>query len=324
MENVRLSKNSYRLDGELKNVPVAFVNGLRRILLSEIPVVAVSNIQILTNSSSMTHEMIHQRVSMLPIAVKAEEVSVIRDTKLELRITVTQDTPLDVTTDDFVAAGPRGNILLRDRDLNTPMFFLRLKPGEQLHIRANLSIVPTGMSQVCVSTFKNHIDPDIATVDRDTFVARAGEDPAARLEAARVFDAFHIQRSFSRNKETHRPDWFDFAVESIGVYTAPELLKKACEIYLGKVTEWAKTPILRESDGWYRMETEGESFTLGQLLQEVIYLGGLVEYVSRDIGHPLTPKLVLRFKTKTVQPEAVVERFKAEASALCENVLKSV
>lgn len=324
MENVRLSKNAYSLDGELKNVPVAFVNGLRRILLAEIPVVAVANVQILENNSSMTHEMIQHRVSMLPVAVKAEETAVIRDTRLELKIGAPADSILDVTADDFVATGPRGNILMRDRDLNTPMFFIRLKPGEQLHIRANLAVVPTGMSHVCVSTFKNHIDPDVATVDRDTFVAQAGEDPAARLEAARVFDAFHIQRSFSRNKDTGRPDWFDFSVESIGVYTAPELVKKACEIYKTKVIEWTKTPVLRESDGWFRVETEGESFTLGQLIQEVIYLGGLVDFVARDIGHPLTPKLVVRFKTKTVQPEAVIDRFKAEASALCENVLKSV
>jgi DNA-directed RNA polymerase subunit L len=72
------------------------------------------------------------------------------------------------------------------------------------------------------------------------------------------------------------------------------------------------------------METEGETFTLGQLLQEIIYLGGLADFVSRDIGHPLTPKLVLRFRTKTVQPEAVVERAKTEALTLCENVLKSL
>jgi DNA-directed RNA polymerase subunit L len=91
-----------------------------------------------------------------------------------------------------------------------------------------------------------------------------------------------------------------------------------------KVEEWAKTPILREGDGMYRMETENETYTLGQLVQELMYAGGLVDFVARDIGHPLTPKLVIRFKTKTVQPEAVVERAKAEASALCENVLKSV
>lgn len=35
MENVRTSLNGYRLDAELKNVPVSFVNALRRILLAD-------------------------------------------------------------------------------------------------------------------------------------------------------------------------------------------------------------------------------------------------------------------------------------------------
>jgi DNA-directed RNA polymerase subunit L len=113
-------------------------------------------------------------------------------------------------------------------------------------------------------------------------------------------------------------------VESIGVLPAKDLVKRACEVLKTKIDEWVKTPILREADGFFRMETEGETFTLGQLLQEVIYLGGLAEFVSRDIGHPLTPRLVLRFRTKTVQPEAVVERAKTEALTLCENVLKSL
>jgi DNA-directed RNA polymerase subunit L len=72
------------------------------------------------------------------------------------------------------------------------------------------------------------------------------------------------------------------------------------------------------------METEGETFTVGQLIQELMYSGGLVEFVSRDVGHPLVPKLTIRFQTKTIQPEAVVEKAKAQALALCENVLKSV
>ena len=35
MENVRTSLNGYRLDAEIKNVPVSFVNALRRILLAD-------------------------------------------------------------------------------------------------------------------------------------------------------------------------------------------------------------------------------------------------------------------------------------------------
>lgn len=323
MENIRVSLDSYRLDGELKNVPVAFVNALRRILLAELPVVVVSNVRILDNTTTMTHEMLKHRVEMLPVNVRPEEAGAIRDTKLTLRFLPSPDAR-EVTTDDFAISGPVPDVLLRDRDLDTPLFFLALKPNESVHIEATLSIAPAGMSHVCVSTFKNHIDPDIAKIDRDTFVARAGDDVIAQREAARLFDAFHVQRSFSRDKETGRPNWFDFTVESIGVLQAKDLMRRACEVLKTKIEDWVKTPILREGDGYYRMETEGETFTLGQLIQEVIYLGGLADFVSRDIGHPLTPKLIVRFRTKTVQPEAVVERAKTEALTLCENVLKSL
>ena len=318
----RISMNGYRLDAELKNVPVAFVNGLRRILLSEIPTVVVSNIQILENTTSMTHEMIRHRVEMLPVNVRADEVAVIRDTQLELR-TAAEKEPREVTTDDFAAVGPRGEILLRDRDLETPLLFIQLKPGESIHIKATLSVLATKGSQVCVSTFKNHIDPDIAKIDRDSFVAQAGDDPVAQREAAQMFDSFHIQRSFHRNKEG-RPDWFDLSVESIGITPAMDLFKKAVEVFQEKINEFAKIPVLREEEGWFRMEVPGESHTLGALVQEVLYLSQLTEFVSADIGHPLVPMLVVRFNTKTSAPEAVVEYFHKQASSLCENVLKSV
>lgn len=320
MENVRTSLNGYRLDAELKNVPVSFVNALRRILLAEIPVVVVTNVEIVENTTSMTHEMLRHRVEMLPVNVKPEEAGVIRDTKLELRYFASPDAR-EVTSDDFVISGPKPNVLLHDRDLGTPMHFLSLKPNESVHIKATLAVLPTGGSHVCVSTFRNHIDPDVAAVDRDTFILQSGEEEAVRREAARVFDAFHIQRSFHRNKETGRPDWFDLTIESNGTIDARDLLKRAATILKDKVTEWVKTPVLREADGWYRMETEGETYTLGQLLQEIIYTAGQVEFVSRDIGHPLTPKLTVRFQTKNTQPEAVIERARADAIALCENVL---
>ena len=322
MENLRTSLNGFRLDAELKTIHVSFVNGLRRILLSEIPTVVVSNIQILENTSSMTHEMIRHRVEMLPVNVRADEVAVVRDTQLELR-TAAETTPREVTTDDFAAVGPRGDILLKDRDLGTPLLFMHLKPGESIHIKATLSILYTKGSHVSVSTYKNHIDPDRAKIDRDTMIAQAGDDPLAQQEAARMFDSFHIQRSFHRD-ETGRADWFDLTVESIGVYPAVDLVKKAATILQEKINEFVKTPVLRQEEGWYRMEVPGESHTLGSLVQAIIYSSQLVESVSMDIGHPLVPMLVVRFNTKTSTPEAVVDYFQKQASSLCENVLKSV
>jgi DNA-directed RNA polymerase subunit L len=323
MENIKVSQDGFRLDAELKNVPVSFVNGMRRIILSEIPTVVVTNVQILDNTTQMTHEMLRPRVEMLPVNVLPTEVEVIRDAKLELRF-LKANKEREVTSDDFVVGGTaRNNVLLHDKMLGTPMLFMNLKPEESLHIKANLAIAPTGFSQVCVSTYKLHIDETLAKRDRDAYTKQAPNDERSQKIAEREFDNLMIQRSYSRDPATERPNWFDFAVESIGVMKAKDLVKSAMEIYKGKIDEFVKTDVQREEDSWYRMEVENETFTLGALVQEILYTSKVVDYVSYNIGHPLRPKLVLRFKT-TSQPEVVVEKFKTEALALCENVLKSV
>jgi DNA-directed RNA polymerase subunit L len=311
MENPKTSLNGYRLDCELKGVPVSFVNAIRRIALAELPVVIPSNVEVLENTTSLTHEMLRHRVEMMPINVRPEEVGVIRDTRLELK-TGASDAPVEVTTDDFTIFGPRKDILLKDRDLGEPGYFLRLAPGQSLHIKANLSLGPG--SQVCISTFKNHVTPETLKIQRGIWIDN-GKDP-------REFDSFYYQKYYERDEEG-RPYWFDLTLESIGVVPAKDLLRSAVEVLKEKLTEVAKVPIQREEPGWYRLDVEGETYTIGQLAQELLYRDKNVEYVSRDIGHPLLPKLILRFNTKQ-PPEKVLETFKREALELCENVLRSV
>ena len=292
MENVHKTLNGYQLDFELKNVPVAFANGLRRIILSDIPTVVVRDVEILNNSSQMIHEMLRHRIEMLPINVKPEEAAVIRDTRLELRFEGV-DKELLITSDDIVVAGPRKDVILKDRDLNTPHLILKLNPNEVVHIRAGLGIETKGATHACVATFKNHIDTEIAKLDRDTFTAEGGD--------VRVFDNHYIQRS----------------------YVKDEILRRAIVILQNKIQEWVKTDILREEAGWYRIESETEGHTIGALAQYMMYEGGLVDFVSYNIPHPLLPKMVLRFNT-TLDPSAVIDKFKQQAVALCESILKSL
>ena len=314
MENAKTSLNGYRLDCELKGVPVAFVNALRRIALAELPVVVLTNIELLENTSSLTHEMLRHRLEMMPMNVRPDEVGVIRDTRLELKIGSTPDAPLEVSTDDFTIFGPRKDVILKDRDLGTPGYFLRLAPNQSLHIKATLGVEPKGRSQVCVSTFRNHTEPETLRVQRGLWIDN-GKDP-------REFDSFTYQKFYERD-EAGRPYWFDLAVESIGVLPAKDILKQSVETLKEKLVEFMKAPVQREEPGWYRVEMEGETFTLGHLLQELLYRDKNVEFVSRDIGHPLLPKLTVRFSTKQ-QPEQILETLKRGALELCENVLRSV
>jgi hypothetical protein len=316
IDNVRESLNGYRLSFECIKTPVPFVNALRRILLAEIPTVVIRDVVIRENSSQMIHEMLKHRVEMLPVNVKASEGDVIRDTKLMVRFMPGPESR-EVTTDDFVANGPRNTVLLRDRDLGTPLYFLTLKPNEALHIECGLGLAMTGASQVCVSTFRNHIDETRAKADRDSFIlSRTGED-------VRIFDNHLIQRSYARD-ENERPNHFDFTVESIGVQSARDLVRTAVEVLKKKVTEFVKLPVSKDESGAYVVETTTEGHTLGALAQAILYeAAGLVEYVSYRIDHPLTAKLILQFRTKG-KPDAVMERFQTEALALCETVLRGV
>jgi DNA-directed RNA polymerase subunit L len=316
IENVRESLNGYKLTFECVNTPIPFVNGLRRILLAEIPTVVIRDVVIRENTSQMIHEMLKHRVEMLPVQVQASEGDVIRDTKLTVRFLPSPETR-EVTSDDFVAVGPRGQVILRDRDLGTPLTFLTLKANEALHIECGLGLAMTGASQVCVSTFRNHIDEQRAKLDRDSFIlSRSDED-------VRIFDNHLIQRSYTRDP-MERPIHFDFTVESIGVYSARELVRIAVELLKKKVTEFVKLPISKDESGSYLVETTTEGHTLGALAQSILYdAPGLVEFVSYRIDHPLTAKLILQFRTKS-KPEAVLERFQVEALALCETVLRGV
>jgi len=314
MENAKTSLNGYRLDVELKGVPVAFVNALRRIALAELPVVVLTNIELVENTSNLTHEMLRHRLEMMPLNVRPDEVGVIRDTRLELKLGSTPDAPLEVSTDDFTVFGPRKDVILKDRDLGTPGYFLRLAPNQSLHIKATLGVEPKGRSQVCVSTFRNHTEPETLRVQRGLWIDN-GKDP-------REFDSFTYQKFYERD-EAGRPYWFDMTLESVGVLPAKEILTQSVEVLKEKLMEFLKAPVQREEPGWFRVEMEGETFTLGHLLQELLYRDKNVEYVSRDIGHPLLPKLTVRFSTKQ-QPEQILETLKRGALELCENVLRSV
>lgn len=311
MENAKTSLNGFRLDCELKGVPAAFVNAIRRIALAELPVVTLTNVEILENTTGLTHEMLRHRIEMMPVNVKPEEFGVIRDTRIELKSGAT-DTPVEVTTDDITVFGPRKEILLKDRDLQTPGFLLRLAPGQTLHFKAALGL--GSGSHVCISTFRNHCEPEALKVQRGLWIEQ-GRDP-------REFDGFAFQKFYARD-ENDRPYWFDLTLESIGVIPAKDLLTMSVQMLKEKLVEFLKLPVQREEANWYRIEAEGESFTLGHLVQELLYRDKNVEFVSRDIGHPLLPKLIVRFSTKQ-QPEKVLETFKREALELCENVLRSV
>jgi DNA-directed RNA polymerase subunit L len=304
-----VSKDKFKIKTEFENFPVTFVNALRRIVTSEIPTVVIRNVEVVANTTQLPHEMVVHRMGLLPVNVEHTETEIIRNTKIVLR-QMPDSEPHELTTDDFAIESGRENILMRDRDLNTPLLFVRVRKGEEIHVKGELA-VESG-SQVCNVSYQFHVDPERAEIDKKKFLETGG-DP-------RVFDSFYIQKSIAVD-ERGRPRWIDLGIESVGVLKAKHILKLAVEKLRSDVDKWMKDAvIIRESEkNVYSVTEDFGGHTLGTLIQEVIYHSRAVSVVNYDVKHPLKPAMEIRFLT-SIKPEDILKQAQNTIHDYCELV----
>jgi DNA-directed RNA polymerase subunit L len=320
LQNIKTVNKGYQFSCEFKNFPVTFVNALRRTVLSGVPTVVIQDVQILENTSQLPHEMLKHRTEMLPVNVTPDDASTIRDSKIELRVLPDKesDKVRVITTDDFVIDSSRGKILMKDRDLDKPILFLRVRPGETVHLKGRLGVESKNASQVFGCSTKWHVDPERVVEDKKVYIEKGG-DPVA-------FDNFYNQYSYSRD-ERGRPNWIDMSIESVGVLTCKDILKYAVGILrtqLDSYTKEASEKINREKEaGSYNISIEQGGHTIGALLQEVMYSDENVDFVGYDIPHPLRNLMVLRFHTKK-SPEAILKNAVETIKEYCAIVEKGL
>lgn len=320
IENQKVSNKGFEFACELKNFPVSFVNGLRRTLLANIPTVVVRDVQILENTTQLPHEMLKHRMEMLPINVHPTDAATIKDAKIAVRILPETENPetRTVTTDDFSVESARGDIIMKDRDIDEPLMFARVRKGECLHMKGRLVVESDQVSQVCTATSAWHIDPELVKGARKEF-EETGQD-------VRIFDNTLVQRYYSRDARG-RPNWFDFSVESVGVLPAKDILSMALTILRKKVGDYLKDAlenIQRETDvGTYSVAIDHGGHTVGYLMQEVIYSDENINFVSYDIPHPLKSTMVLRFNTKK-SPESILKTALSTIEEYCSVVEKGL
>ena len=314
VQNLKVSKNGFELDCELLNFPVSFCNGLRRVLLGGIPTVVVRDVKILENTTQLPHEMLKHRMEMLPINVMTTDSTTIKDGKISLNFEATE--PRNVTTDDFVTSP--ANLIMKDRDLDTPLLFLKMRKGEAIHIEGRLALENDQVSQVCTATTGWHVDSKLAAEARKAY-EESGND-------VRIFDNSLIQRYYSRD-DNGRPNWIDLRVESVGVVKSKDILAMGVLLLRKQVDDYIKEAlnnIQKESDeGTYSITLERGGHTVGYLMQEVIYADANVNFVSYDIPHPLKKTMALRFNT-TKKPDSILKTAHSTIEEYCSVVEKGL
>lgn len=145
------------LELDIKNVPVSIVNSIRRILMSEIPTMALENIFISENSGVIVDEMLAQRLGLIPCALDPDNYTY--DSEIEYNLDITNDTNdiKNVLSDDLIL---KEEIEGDNNFLKKGVLITQLAPKQSIKLKAyatkNIALEHSKWSPVNPAIYRYH------------------------------------------------------------------------------------------------------------------------------------------------------------------------
>lgn len=302
--NPRIDLISKINDDELKftlsGINVSFANAIRRIILSEIPMVVFrvspndkNKCNITHNTCGLNNEIVKHRLSCIPIHIKDVEDFPLKNYIMELNVENNTDTNIVVTSGDFVIKDlVSGNPLPKDKireifpanDITGDFIdFVRLKgkaseelQAKKINLTCEFDIGTAkedgAYNAVSTCSYGNTID-DAAQEAKLAQLKQKWKDEGKK-ENEIEFEA--INWKLLEGKRIFKKDSFDFIIQSIGVHTNVELLVMACSIMINKlnnldtIIEEDRLEIkLAENTmrNCYDIILENEDYTIGKVIE---------------------------------------------------------
>ena len=286
----------------LHNTNVSLANSLRRIILSEIPIVVFktfpydeTKVTIHKNTTRFNNEIIKQRMSCIPIHITDLSIP-LEDYLIELNVSNKTKSLKYVTTEDFQVKNVKQNKYLSKSEVSTifpPNSYtkqyidiLRLNPNieedtniEEISLSATLMISNAkdngAFNVVSTCFYENTLDNQKMEVQLEKFLAEnvTDEDDEDSIESKR-------KNWFTLDAKRHFvQDSFDFTIKSIGIFPNIEILKTACNIMQEKLSlvieqsdkqELKIEKNLTTMKNSYDITLENEDYTLGKVIEFVL------------------------------------------------------
>jgi len=311
------------LEFTLSGVNSSIANALRRIILSEIPIVVFrvspndkNKCNIIANTCGLNNEIVKHRLSCIPIHIKDVDEFPLKNYMLELYVQNNTDTTIYVTTKDFVikdlvSGKPLPDNKIREifpaDDLTGDFIdFVRLKakPAEEIqgkiiHLTSEFDIgtakEDAAYNVVSTCSYGNTID-DSAQEAKLAQLKQKWKDEGKK-ENEIEFEAKNWK--LLEGKRIFKKDSFDFVIQTIGIYTNAELLILACKVMIEKlqklnsVIEKDELEIkIAESTipNCYDVKLENEDYTIGKVIEYFLlssfYEKGILTYCGFKMLHP--------------------------------------
>lgn len=297
----------------LRGCSTPCANGLRRIIVSRLPVVAMkaddeSTIQISANTGGLNNEIIKHRLSCVPIHGLQPPMDLSNYT-LRLDVTASDDIPRIVTTADIqVMWGDASSLQPAPATVAKTLFpanpitddhivITKLNPaipgvsaGERLAFDAKLywteGSVKGTASAACTCSYMQTPDP-ARQEEAWSKQATAEDTPYARQDWL-----------LGPGSRITVPESYDFRLEGVGVYSPVTMLHMACDILsedmtntLASISEAGNiTPVITTLKDAHSVRITGDVYTIGYILQDTLYakhcIGPGKNYVGFRKDHP--------------------------------------
>lgn len=291
----------------LSGVDVSFANAIRRIILSEIPIVGFKTIpyeenkcNILANTSRLNNEIIKQRLSCIPVHITDLTIP-LNNYILEIDEENKTDTVMIITTEHFKVRNLTTNTYLEKHEVRKifPPFipstgkgeyfvdFVRLRPtispeipGEKLKLTCEFSIVTAkedsmfNVASTC--SYGYTVDKEAVQRELPKLEQRFRDEGKSAEEIAFELKNWQLLEGMRYTLKNS----FDFAIQTVGIYESTELVQKACKILINKFEELKKLVTndqvkieksISTIENCYDVTLENENYTIGNIINFIVY-----------------------------------------------------
>lgn len=288
------------LEFTLKNIDVTVANTLRRTILSDIETCVFKtaphsecNANIEVNTTSLNNEILKQRLSCIPIHITDPEfpidnIIMILDeentTNLTQYITTEHFKLFDRVTNDFLPQKEVEKIFPENKLTKQHIDFVRLRPqisaeipGEKIKLSCKITKSSAKedymFNAACNSTYGFTMDKDKIDSEWNKKEAELKKDDSISAD-----DIEYIKNDWYNldAKRINVENSFDFTIQTIGVYTTYELVKKACKVMYDSFESFKNTEfIINNSDSTmnnsFDLYLYEKDHTFGKCLEYLLY-----------------------------------------------------
>ena len=312
----------------LSNVDVSVANSLRRIILSDVPILVFKKASFLKNTCGLNNEIVNHRLKCIPIHIKHTKEFPLQKYILEVNVENHSDSNIFVTTKDFKLKELETGKYINEYDghaifpscilTNQYIDFVRLKakhsdqfPAKTIHLTCPLEISTakedSAYNVVSTCSYGNTID-ESKQEEIIQQLKQKWKDEGKKEEEV----AFEVKNwKLLEGKRVFKDHSFDFVVDSVSVYDNVELLILACEIMLRKL-ETFQQHVEKNKDtvksanntmqNCYDITLYGEDYTLGKVIEHYYlknyFQPGTLSYCGFKKVHPHDHDSIIRVSYK--------------------------